>query len=41
MVMAHRGMAAAPDRLDASDALAIALTRLASVRYEALMASRS
>lgn len=41
MVMAHLGMSAAPDRLDASDALAIALTRLAGLRYEALMAGRS
>lgn len=40
MVMAHLGMTAAPDRLDASDALAIALTRLASLRYEALIAGR-
>jgi crossover junction endodeoxyribonuclease RuvC len=41
MVMAHLGMTAAPERLDASDALAIALTRLAGLRYEALMAGRS
>lgn len=41
MVMAHLGLATAPERLDASDALAIALTRLATFRHEAMIASRT
>lgn len=40
MVMAHLGMGAAPERLDASDALAVALTRLATFRHETMIASR-
>lgn len=41
MVMAHLGMTAAPERLDASDALAVALTRLAGLRHDAMMAGRA
>jgi crossover junction endodeoxyribonuclease RuvC len=41
MVIAHLRLQTAPERLDASDALAIALTRLATFRHEAMIASHS
>lgn len=39
MVRMHLGLAAAPEPLDVSDALAVALTRLAAFRMDALLAT--
>lgn len=39
MVVMHLGLAVAPAPLDVSDALAVALTRLASLRMDALLAA--
>ena len=40
MIAMHLGAVNAPISLDASDALAVALTRIASMRIEAMMAAR-
>jgi len=41
MVVMHLGLSTPPTPLDASDALAVALTRLAALRFEAMLAART